>query len=325
MRATHPVRVAFLSAALAGSLLASYTFHTVDFPGQPLTALVSINAGGQIVGLAYQESLSVQLSFLTNLTGHIGSSFQYPGANYTHSTGIDNAGSVIGQFVISPPNSGVFLRSSGGTFKVLPPPLALPSGGTPAISGNGAIALSSGASIYLRQPGGSYISFAVPGANSSSEMDVQGIDNTGNIVGFYFPSFGTSVSFFRSAGGVYQTILVPGSVYTEVQGMNNLGQAVGFWYDGTASHGFLWLGGNQFTEIDPPGATSTFASGINDSGVIVGFYLDASEVQHGFIALPSNFSPPPISETPAPPSLWLGVSGCLAMMGYWLRRKRRLS
>jgi uncharacterized membrane protein len=102
--------------------------------------------------------------------------------------------------------------------------------------------------------------------------------------------------------------------------MNNLGQAVGFYFDGTATHGFLWRGGNDFTVIDYPGARDTFASGINDSGVIVGSYVGGTtSFRHGMIALPGGF----VSPVPAPPSLWLAVTGCLALSGFWFLRRRR--
>ncbi len=107
--------------------------------------------------------------------------------------------------------------------------------------------------------------------------------------------------------------------------MNNLGQAVGSYFDnGGAAHGFLWRGGSDFTVIDYPGAKSTFASGINDSGVIVGSYFGGGTfARHGLIALPPGFTPPP--QVPAPPSLWLVVTGCLALIGFWFRRRRLLN
>jgi len=317
-------RTAIIAIAFAGTLLADYSFVTVDYPGQSSTALVAINAAGQIVGLVSNATLTSQTSFFTDIHGSIGASFQYPAGAFTHSTGIDSAGNVIGQFIdFSHGGSGVFLRSAAGSVTSLPLPASLTSASGEAISGNGAIVLSGNQSLFFRAADGSYTSVLVPGADSSlNAANATGIDNAGNVVGFYYPNFGSATSFLRDANGVFRPIFFPGSVYTEVQGMNNLGQAVGFYYDGTADHGFLWRGGSDFSTIDFPGATNTFASGINDSGVIVGFYNDARG-RHGLIALPPAVAPPP--PVPAPPSLWLAVTGCVALIGFWFRWRRRLA
>jgi hypothetical protein len=314
-------RAAIIAVTFAGSLLAQYRYITVDYPGQPSTSLIAINAAGQIVGLGYDKNLTFQISFFTDTHGGIGGSFQYPGAPYTHSFGIDNAGNVVGQFIdFSHGGSGFFIRSVSGAFTALPLPTGLTSVSGLAISGNGAIAVSFNQSLYFRAADGSYTSVVVPGAGSSlNAATVTGIDNAGNAVGFYYPDFGSSTSFFRDTHGVFHPIFVPGSVYTEVEGMNNLGQAVGFYYDGTSIHGFLWRGGSDFSVIDYPGARNVFASGINDSGVIAGFYDGADIVRHGLIALPLSA----VSPVPAPPSLWLVVTGCLALLGCWFRWRRR--
>jgi hypothetical protein len=219
-------RAAIIAITFAASLLAEYRFVTVDYPGQPLTSLAAINASGQIVGLSYPQTLITQASFFTDTRGTLGSSFQYPGATYTHSSGIDSAGDVVGQF-IDPSHGGlfVFLRSAAGAFTALPLPTGLTSVSGVAISGNGVIAVSFSKSLYFRAADGSYTSVVVPGARSSlNAANVTGIDNAGNVVGFYYPDFGSATSFLRDTNGVFHPIFVPGSVYTVVEGMNNLGQ-----------------------------------------------------------------------------------------------------
>ena len=98
--------------------------------------------------------------------------------------------------------------------------------------------------------------------NGNGGIYAAGIDNLGSVV--YVFNDASSGSFFRDSSGNYQTIYVPGSVYTEVQGMNNQGEVVGFYYDGITSHGFLWTGGDNYTTIDFPGADFTVLSGINE-------------------------------------------------------------
>jgi hypothetical protein len=48
-------------------------------------------------------------------------------------------------------------------------------------------------------------------------------------------------------------------------GLNDLDKIVGSYQAGSATHGFLYLGGN-FTTIDDPSAANTMPSGINKWG-----------------------------------------------------------
>ena len=125
-------------------------------------------------------------------------------------------------------------------------------------------------------------------------VDAEGIDNSGNVV-YFFNGGGPSV--FRDSQGSYQTIYVPGSVYTEVQGLNNRGEIVGFYLEDDMFHGFLWKGGSDYTTIDFPGAQYTVLSGINDDGTIVGFYaFPDSAADHGLVVTP--ISTPELSSAP---------------------------
>jgi len=320
VRAIASVRTAIIAITFAGTLRADYRFVAVNYPGQPGTVLTAINATGLIAGDAYNASSTLQVVFFTDTRSNIGPSFQYPGAAYTQSSGIDNAGDVVGQY-IDFAHGVAYLRSAAGVFTSLPLPVPFPLSLFPsgqAISGNGAIVLSASNDphLFFRAANGSYTSVVVPGVSTA----VTGIDNAGNVVGVYVTAPQSFISFFRDANGVFQTIQVPGAMSTQVAGMNNLGQAVGTYFDnGRAGHGFLWRGGSDFTLIDYPGASSTFASGINDSGVIVGSYIGGATIyRHGMIVLPGGF----VSPVPAPPSLWLAVTGCLAVGGFWFLRRR---
>jgi len=204
---------------------------------------------------------------------------------FTYALGIDNRGSVIGRW--SSPSQDIFVRSPNGTLSYL----ALPSGVTvlteAAISENGRIVVSANDSMYFLD-GQTYAAVAVPGAGGAGNaVNVGGINNSGDVVGYYYTNSGTSPSFFRDLKGAFETIDVPGSAYTNVMGLNDLGQAVGFYYDGAQFHGFLWIAGT-ITPLDYPGAAGTFANGINDAGEIVGYYNDASGNAHGFLASPTS-------------------------------------
>jgi hypothetical protein len=139
----------------------------------------------------------------------------------------------------------------------------------------------------LFKSGDTYIPETVPGAGGSiNAATVTGVDDAGNIVGFFYPELLPTQSFYRSSAGIYQPIYVPGSTYTEVEGMNNMGQAVGFYGGPGGLTGFLWNMDGSISTISYPGAQLTVAADINDSGVIVGDYIDAAGLRHGFIAAP---------------------------------------
>ena len=128
--------------------------------------------------------------------------------------------------------------------------------------------------------GGSYTAINYPGAKGGSYAF--GINNSGQIAGFYYDSSYIAHGFLKD-GDTYISIDYPGATDTGAYGINNLGQIVGTYYDSSdMAHGFLKDGGT-YTAIDYPGAIRTEAYGINDSGQIVGVYYDSSYIEHGFL------------------------------------------
>jgi uncharacterized membrane protein len=122
-----------------------------------------------------------------------------------------------------------------------------------------------------------------PGA-SGALTAATGINERGQIVGFYLDAGGTLHGFLRDTKGVFTTIDHPdGPLGTATFDLNNRGQIVGAYVDAEQTvHGFL-LDRGVFTTTDPPGASFTEATGINDRGKIVGFHLDAEGTIHGFL------------------------------------------
>jgi probable HAF family extracellular repeat protein len=93
-------------------------------------------------------------------------------------------------------------------------------------------------------------------------------------------------------------------IYTTAHGINNAGQIVGTFINAATleQHGFLYTDGS-FSIIDVPGSIYTNATGINDKGQIAGMFGDATG-QRGFIAMPIPTSPPVITVTATPDTLW---------------------
>jgi hypothetical protein len=125
----------------------------------------------------------------------------------------------------------------------------------------------------------SYAPINVPGAVSTQ---ARGINNNGEIVGFYqtttcndyyvnvvptCPSKG-----FKYVNGSYVKLMVPGSVSTVINGVNDYGDLVGFYKkSGGSIHGFIWYHQNVVKTIDyPHPGWPTIPLGINKAGTVVG-------------------------------------------------------
>ena len=126
----------------------------------------------------------------------------------------------------------------------------------------------------------SYAPVNVPGA---VETDARGINNNGEIVGFYktascidadFTVPNCTVKGFKFVNGAFVKLMVPNSVSTAILGVNDLGDLVGFYKKSDGSHhGFIWFHTNVVKTIDfphPPSATNTIPFGINKAGTVVG-------------------------------------------------------
>ena len=145
--------------------------------------------------------------------------------------------------------------------------------------------LIASASLALGQ--GTYVQIDDPdGVNGTY---VQGIDNAGDIVGFYTDATITTHGFLLS-GGVYTTIDYPGSQNTELYGVNAVGQIVGFSTYPSPVVGFLYDVATQtFTTISYPGATITYPYAINDAGTIAGYFTYSNSATSGFALAGSTY------------------------------------
>jgi len=131
--------------------------------------------------------------------------------------------------------------------------------------------------VTLTAPGGG---FTAPG----------GINDLGQIVGFYYDGGGNQHGFVLTAG-VYTTIDYPGAVGTACSGINNNGQIVGSYIDiNNIGHGFAFIN-STFTVIDDPALPGgTFPSQISDQGLVAGLGFDSLGNAHGFTYGNNTFS-----------------------------------
>jgi len=116
-----------------------------------------------------------------------------------------------------------------------------------------------------------------------------GINNTGQVVGFYVDPNAPGGNVFVKTGDNYSTLDIPGSFSTDANGINDAGDVAGFYQKyrdvgGVPTigvHGFVKSAGGYRT-IDVPGATYTWAYDINNLGQVAGTFHDGTSYK-GFI------------------------------------------
>ena len=135
-------------------------------------------------------------------------------------------------------------------------------------------------------------SVSVPGAAST---DVTGVNDLGQVVGYYYESGSYTAQGFVDTNGTFTTIDFPSTLAsTFLYGINDAGQVVGSYFDPNGLyHGFVDTNG-AFAIVDAPGAGSpgvpgvvgTELVGINAAGEVIGYFVDGGETVRGFSATP---------------------------------------
>ena len=173
----------------------------------------------------------------------------FPGASDTYAYGINESGTVVGDWDLLDANGNV-LAFHGFTWK-------------------------DGTFTEVNFPGSG--DTAVLGINARD--DLVGVWDSGvtSLIGhgFVCPRGRQCFSF---------DVPVAGATVTQADDINAHGEIVGVYLDANGvAHAFLVAGAN-FTPFDFSGATNTLAWGINSAGQIVGVYLAADGSRHGFLA-----------------------------------------
>jgi hypothetical protein len=271
-------------AANSGSIEVITTF---DYPGTGNATLPQkINDKGDIVGI-FADSLGVQRGFVRFSDGSFSAPIVDPNdtVGFTHARGINNSGTVCGEYIGSDGNDHSYFLS-GGTFTEYDVPGAI---GTDVLAINDAANFAGGfdpgSGIFQAYVniGGTITSFSVPGALATYAF---GINNSNRlVVGYYADGSGTPHGFFRDANGALHFPIDPSSGGAVLFGVNDRNWVVGRYADASGvSHGFFFATPNNFITFDYPGSTFTSLNGISDQGLICGRYADASGNTHGFIA-----------------------------------------
>jgi probable HAF family extracellular repeat protein len=213
----------------------------------------------------------------------------FPGAQSTEASGINNFGVVVGAYVVrAPARSGfVFHQGQYVTYNV-------PGSNSTSLFGINNLGWIVGS--YRDQSLHSHgfllrnrqlIKFDVPRAQ---ETIATGINDAGIIVGSFFD--GTNNHGFVKIGGIFITLNYPGSTSTVATGINNHGSIVGSFTSATGGGGFLYQNGRFMGVNAPSEGSSTSPAGISISGEIVGQYMEQTVLPHiprGFIDQSNRF------------------------------------
>ena len=129
----------------------------------------------------------------------------------------------------------------------------------------------------------------VPGA---AYTHARGINNAGQVTGFYNVAYATRTLSFVDSNGAFTTLDAPNQAYSiSALGISNSGQLVGSTDYHNNTPAFLINGSDVYTTFLAPGSGwGTFASGINDSGLITGYYLDGHVTPVSFLDDNGTFS-----------------------------------
>jgi hypothetical protein len=116
---------------------------------------------------------------------------------------------------------------------------------------------------------------------ATTQTSPQGINDLGDVSGFYNDGTGATVGFIRLHNGRFSPPLVdPNDMgnFTQGRGLNNNRVVCGY-YSGPNFSGFhgFFFSDNIYTTYDVPGATSTAVTGVNDAGDFVGEYATATQ------------------------------------------------
>jgi len=272
-------------AANSGSIEVITTF---DYPGTGnQTQPQKINSRGDIVGV-YLDSLGVQRGFVRFSNGTFSAPIVDPNdtVGFTQGRGINDSGTVCGDYATSDGNDhGFFL--SGGTFTEYDVPGALSTdvlginnpGNFSGDISNDDLTIQAYISV-----GGTITSFSVPGAVATLAYQLNNSNKL--VVGYYVDASGILHGYYRDANGALHFPIDPsGSVGTVLFGDNDRNWVVGRYADASGvTHGVFFTAPNNFFTFDYPGSTFTSLNGINDQGLICGRYVDASGIAHGIIA-----------------------------------------
>jgi len=276
-----------------GAAAAGYRIETVDFPQAANTALYAINDAGTCVG-AEKDAAGLHHAFFLN-DGHprlldLGKSAIQPVQSWAFS--INNRGDVAGALIDAGGSYHGYVYHRSGSVEIIDYP-----GGydTQAYGINDRGSLigtyndAQGVGHAFVRRDGPFETIDLPGGLQTIALS---INDREQIAGEYITTAGTNgYGYVQQPDGRFAIVTAPGSdpQQTYFISINNRDQVLGAYANAAvAQQNFLQTASN-FAPFDLPAAlAASFVSAqtVNDADEIVGYYLDATNIAHGFIAVP---------------------------------------
>jgi probable HAF family extracellular repeat protein len=290
------------TVAIHRTAATTYTFTTLDNQADPtFNQLLGINSHNEIAGYFGSGTPGHPNKGYTIVPPYAQGNYtneNFPGSAQTQVTGLNNKGDTAGFWVTAKGTNRGFVQWNGVFASYTDPKTPHMTGAVNQLLGisNAGIAVgfyndAQGHShaYQVNQATSKFTAIKVPGATSTVAT---GINNNGDVVGFFTAADGTTSGFLIRPGNHLTAYQFPGGSDTQALGINASNQIVGSYLDGAGvMHGFVLskpLGPvSHWQSIDDPnGVGSTVVNGINNAGDLVGFYTDAAGNTDGMLATP---------------------------------------
>ena len=209
------------------------SFTTVNYPGAASSMVTGINAAGDVSGI-YVDAAGVNHGF-TRIGGTFTTVDNPASTVFNQALGINNSHETVGYYTLMPSGApgDVSYSQSGGVFTTIT--------GLPTNFNNQAVGINSATTPWIvgfYQPdAGLTTSFGYLDKGgmiteidpfSSTFTQALGVNDLGEIVGFYFGADGLQHGYIDN-GGVFTSFDPAGSVSTTINGINDKGDFVGFY------------------------------------------------------------------------------------------------
>jgi uncharacterized membrane protein len=204
-----------------------------------------------------------------------------PGALQTSSVGVSNSGVIVGQYQDKNQTYHGFMLKSKKVTTIDDP------NGTDTFCSNitpdGPIAIVgqytnfSGNLVGFLYEKGKFTD--IPGPTGATSSAAFGINDAGDIVGYYDDSNGSHG--FLLKGNQYTPLDVPGATFTFALGINGRGDIVLSWENSSGVTESSLYNGKVYKTINVPGAADSFAEDLNNEGDIVYGWFDSTNKRHG--------------------------------------------
>lgn len=270
------ISAALVSAMAAVPAMATGSLYTLPMvSGSTETIAFGVNDSGTITGF-WLDSSGQEHGFVGPDDGSNYTSFDDPTDPDTQARGIGKDGTVTGATNVLCGNPNCYV-----------PFERKPSGTLTDITMNGTTMNYLAQGINKKDVfTGSYENsssqiFGYTGKNAQFSKNIKlrgisniavagrGMDDAGDIVGWYEDSSGIQHGFYMAKGKKAVTIDDPNGV-TNPEGINNNGEISGLYMDSSnARHGFIYnIKKKKFTELTVPNSTYVEVWGLNDKGVV---------------------------------------------------------